>query len=42
MLATGCNCLEIAKVLIDFGIEINAKDSYGETALEKARKSRNS
>ena len=41
MLAAARNCIEVAKVLIYFGIDINAKDSYGETALEKARKSRN-
>ena len=41
MLATGCKYKEVAKILIDFGIDINAKDSYGETALEKARKYRN-
>ena len=41
MIATARNRIEVAKVLIDFGIDINAKDSYGETALEKARKYRN-
>ena len=40
MLAAARNCIEVAKVLIYFGIDINAKDSYGETALEKARKYR--
>ena len=41
MIATARNCIEVAKVLINFGIDVNAKDSYGDTALEQARKSRN-
>ena len=38
IIAAARNCIEVAQVLIDFGIDINAKDGDGNTALEIARR----
>ncbi|NET91511.1 MAG: ankyrin repeat domain-containing protein [Kamptonema sp. SIO1D9] len=40
MIAAASNDIKLAKVLIDFGIDFNTKDSQGFTALEIARRCR--